>query len=701
MDVMLPFRHSITNNMHTISIFKNFTTIIGARPLRQIIKTIRSDRYKQEIRAIRKTVLEGDNQQKDTLKKQLPAFTVSGKFEGGRTMDKLVDYCPFVILDIDKIPVEVLARICRKVQDIDYTLAGFISPSGQGYKIIVRTNATVQQHAAAFKQVAAFYEDQLQVEIDHSGKDITRLCFMSWDEDAFFNENSMPFIVEDTKEKATITAFPLSNVNTDENYEEQLLSCMDYTRQKYVYQNGNRNNFVYFFGSNCNRIGIPEEAALSFARKQFEMDRSELEKTMGSAYKHHRKEANTKRLKMVNKAAQEDELGPETIGEVFQTSPFLPDTLYDQLPKLLQESCKTFTDRREKDVFFTCAITILGGCMPHLTGVYRGEVQHPNLYCFVMGPAASGKGVLKYAYQMGKAYDAYLLKKNQELRRAYNTALLEYKKGVSAFMRNKQPTPPVEPTPPQFQKLYLTANTSTAKLMEDLQHAKGCSIMVETEATTMNNALKQDWSSYRDILCKAFHYEHLASNRKTQHSNYVVSEPKLCIALSGTPDQALRLLYTAEDGLFSRFIPYAFNASTGWRDYEPGIDKRAALKDHFSQLAEEVLAMALHLESHPTKVDITDEQMALLNDSFRQMHDETTAFVSKEAEGTIKRLGVICFRLVMILTAMRKFEARDTTHHLICRDDDFLQAIQLVKVYREHAMLLFKHLPKSQKFLTE
>jgi hypothetical protein len=38
--------------------------------------------------------------------------------------------------------------------------------------------------------VQAHYEAILKLEIDKSGKDLTRLCFYSWDENLYLNENA-------------------------------------------------------------------------------------------------------------------------------------------------------------------------------------------------------------------------------------------------------------------------------------------------------------------------------------------------------------------------------------------------------------------------------------------------------------------------------------------------------------------------------
>jgi hypothetical protein len=115
------------------------------------------------------------------LKKQLPAFTPSGTFESGRKAELLTQYSGFVILDLDKLSPEDLERAKSLVALAPYTFAAFISPSGNGLKIIVPVNSTAEHHKLAFQQVSDYYEQALQLVVDPSGKDVSRLCFMSYD----------------------------------------------------------------------------------------------------------------------------------------------------------------------------------------------------------------------------------------------------------------------------------------------------------------------------------------------------------------------------------------------------------------------------------------------------------------------------------------------------------------------------------------
>jgi len=140
-----------------ITIFKNFTTVLGYRTLPMIVKAIQQGIYKNEIVSIRSAAERGNKKQVNKLKKQLQAFTISGKFDGGRTVKFLEEYYPFVILDIDQLQKEELKRISEEIQEIEYSHVAFLSPSGRGYKIIVKVSSGFLEHQEAFQQVVIFF----------------------------------------------------------------------------------------------------------------------------------------------------------------------------------------------------------------------------------------------------------------------------------------------------------------------------------------------------------------------------------------------------------------------------------------------------------------------------------------------------------------------------------------------------------------
>jgi hypothetical protein len=60
-------------------------------------------------------------------------------------------------------------------------------------------------------------------------------------------------------------------------------------------------------------------------------------------------------------------------------------------------------------------------------------------------------------------------------------------------------------------------------------------------------------------------------------------------------------------------------------------------------------------------------------------------------------MGLIFFRLCMILSALRKFENGEMTATIICTDEDFNTVLLIVQTYLEHSLLMFNNLPKQNE----
>jgi len=536
-----------------ITVFKHFTNIVGYRTMDAIVKAIQTGIYRPQITAIRAANNEADKEKKDKLKKQLLGFTVSGYFEGGRTLDSLMAYLPYIILDIDYLSIEDLNMLVGKVQMVSYTHVSFISPSGNGYKIIVQVDTSEENHVTAYNQVADYYEKELDIKIDRSGKDITRLCFMSWDEDIYYNKESELFRVTiEIDEDDSIFKNEKTKVGATD-WNNKMEECLRFTSQKIIYQRGNRNNFIYLFASNCNRNGVPKKELLSFARKQFDMNVTEIEQTVNSAYKQ-RQVVEPKLPANPKVSPQKDRyIQSEMIDEMMSNTPCLSDSIFDQLPHLLKESCELFTSRRDRDVYLTSALSILSACVPNVSGVYDKEIHYPNLYNFIIAPAASGKGAMKYARILGDAYHEHLRNESDEALSTYKVELADYHRALAKYNNSKQKNYPQEPDKPAFKILFIPANSSSAMVVKHLKDTDGSCIMCETEADTLGNTLKQDWGGYSDMLRKAYHFERISSSRKNDNEFLEIKQPRLSLAVSGTPGQIAKLITSPEDGLLSRF----------------------------------------------------------------------------------------------------------------------------------------------------
>ncbi len=689
--------------MATSTIFTGFNQPVEDRSLILILKDIKSGKYRAEVERIRSCIASGETEKADQLKKQLPAFTPSGTFEGGRKSDLLNQYSGFVHLDFDKLSPEQLDDINTRATQIPYTFGCFCSPSGNGLKLFVEVNSTGMHHDIAYRQVQDYYEKNLGILCDPKCKDITRLCFVSYDPDLYKNLNNEKFLVQlpETAMEETIqmpspptTSAILPNESEDLNalfiFEQQI----QFTNHKENYSDGNRNNYIYLLASNCNRAGLSEDATLDLCSQHFNLSQKEIKASVRSAYFNHSGEF----AKFANSAKsaklQSSSLNSSTDAEedFLKDSPMLPDDLFSNLPGILRSGADAFTDKRERDVFLTGALAILSGCMPNVSGIYAQQKVYPNLFAFIIAPAASGKGALKFSKMLADKHHDLLIRASKDAQQQYDNELNQYKTRQRIKKKNDPDEPP--PEQPPFKVVFIPANSSYAKILTHLQQNEGEGIICETEADTMGNVLKQEWGGYSDMLRKAFHHERISSSKKTNNEYIEVNEPRLSVALSGTPNQVTGLIASSEDGLFSRFVFYAFKVDQQWRDVSPYANN-INLTDHFTRLSHDTWEMINFLQHYPTAIDLTRDQWGMLNAICGKWLYEVVTFAGDDAGSIVKRLGLILHRISMILTALRKVENGDTSANIQCSDIDFETAVQLADLYLKHSLLMFHNLPKQ------
>jgi hypothetical protein len=300
-----------------VTIFKNFNEVVEHKSLSTILDEIKTGKYKHAIIYLRKSLSEKKQEAYDKAKKSLPAFTPSAKFVGGRKLEFLAEYSNCIILDIDKLSKNDLQNASHLANQNEFTYASFISPSGNGLKILVKINSDKANHKDAFLLVQAHYESILKLEIDKSGKDVTRLCFYSFDENLYLNENASVFVASIPVEIPQLvipSAVEGTQPEPPTDYEAIYNHCIKFTEKKVQYANGSRNVFVHQLACNMNRKAVPMDIALNFIQTDFNFDDKEVSQAVTSAYgnilefgKNDKKPTTNDKQKSQNNKASEDE----------------------------------------------------------------------------------------------------------------------------------------------------------------------------------------------------------------------------------------------------------------------------------------------------------------------------------------------------------------------------------------------------------
>ena len=202
-------------------------------------------------------------------------------------MEFLKEYSNTIILDIDKLDKEDLTKANHLANQSAFTYACFISPSGNGLKILVKIATPKAEHKETFLLVQAHYEKLLKLEIDKSGKDLTRLCFYSSDENLYFNPEAKNFEkVNDKKEtQLELEVKPKTqNLEPKTDFDTIYNHCIKFTEKKVQYAEGSRNVFVHQLACNLNRKAMPLSVALGYILCDFNYDEKEVLQAVNSAY---------------------------------------------------------------------------------------------------------------------------------------------------------------------------------------------------------------------------------------------------------------------------------------------------------------------------------------------------------------------------------------------------------------------------------
>jgi hypothetical protein len=163
--------------------------------LRDMLQEIRDGDHRKQVEFIRESLAKAEDEDAKTkakaLKTKLQAILFSGEFSI-RNGGSLTQASGVLCVDIDEAGNELAlkdARTRRLIEDGQHTLAAFTSPSGVGLKVLVRIPTTCP-HIDAFAAARDYFKTKFGLAIDEACKDVSRICFTSYDPDLFSRPNA-------------------------------------------------------------------------------------------------------------------------------------------------------------------------------------------------------------------------------------------------------------------------------------------------------------------------------------------------------------------------------------------------------------------------------------------------------------------------------------------------------------------------------
>jgi hypothetical protein len=377
--------------------------------------------------------------------------------------------------------------------------------------------------------------------------------------------------------------------------------------------------------------------------------------------------------------------------EVKQPLPTIPTTVYNNIPTFLQQVVQPSSSNEERDILLLGALTAFSACFPKLFGVYDQRKVFSNLYLFVTAPASAGKGRLNQIKNLVNPVHKQKREQSKTLKQQHQVEMAIYNmnKGKSETME--------KPSKPPERMLFIPANNSVTGVYQLISDNEGRGLIFETEGDTLAQAFKSDYGNYSDGFRKAFHHETISYYRRTDREYVDIERPCLSTVLSGTPKQIQALVPSAENGLFSRFVFYYMNINPTWKNVFQ-TDTTNGLDEYYDQLGKEFFGLYKTLKNNPDiEVRLTTEQQQKFNVFFEKLQTKYLNLQPDDYIATVRRLGLIAFRIIMLFSVFRIMEDGDVNQVRYCEDIDFDNTLEMISVLVKHSSKVFNDLPIEQK----
>ena len=205
-DVLNPLI-GIDNNMrdYPVTFFPYLrSSVTTVTSLKSVLSDFKNGRYANQIKRVRNVLrTSGEDAYRDA-KKSLSAIAFCGEFNKGHGKSDLVRYNNLLVFDIDHLDEEEMIRVRRCLSDTNSVLAFWTSPSGNGFKGVMRINYRNKPDDAdldkcykkAYADVTSFFDKHYGVHLDPACSDYSRVCYVCWDENLFFNPGAHEFVVD-------------------------------------------------------------------------------------------------------------------------------------------------------------------------------------------------------------------------------------------------------------------------------------------------------------------------------------------------------------------------------------------------------------------------------------------------------------------------------------------------------------------------
>ena len=192
-----------------------------------------------KIMSIRKMYEEDPTKAKKMKADNLPCITVTGGFNECRRVDLAKKLNPIFVIDIDKADnpdIEDWNELKKKVASLPYVFLTSYSCSGRGVYAMIYFDINVD----VAKMSNALYEDfkQMGIIIDKQCKDITRLRFISYDDNILIRQNEIEMYNKELEIEQPVITNTYGSINESDAFIYQaiyhLITKCNYRSNRYA-----------------------------------------------------------------------------------------------------------------------------------------------------------------------------------------------------------------------------------------------------------------------------------------------------------------------------------------------------------------------------------------------------------------------------------------------------------------------------------
>jgi hypothetical protein len=399
-NIQMPPEISLSSQSNGITILPKFSIYSkgiwnikpdGERDLKILAEAIRTNpklrQFTEKLRSIR------DEKERADYKKKFPYVTFSGTFRK-RSNEELINHSGYICVDLDQVGDALQIMVIKGQVLKSFTPAlMFISPSGNGLKIVYKIDISQATHTEYFSALKHYFKSEINIDVDPSGKDVSRACFICYYPDVFYSDSPS------TLDRSFIDTFDIieqpcqgktARQITDPNLIYQ--RCKTWLNKKEQFTEGNRNNYITRLAGILNRCGVAEQFTLTelskFAENGF--TQHEIESTVKSIYKNTLLHGIAKLSEDTISKLGNLPNGEDVNKEAVLTTPLLPIEGFPEfLQKLIIECSNVYGTHRD---FWTGAI-LSATCLA-LGENFKIKNKYTNgavLWLAIIAPTGSGK----------------------------------------------------------------------------------------------------------------------------------------------------------------------------------------------------------------------------------------------------------------------------------------------------------------------